>query len=31
MLKAWRNLAKYLGVLQNGCKIVGKMNDDYNL
>jgi hypothetical protein len=30
MIQSWRKLSKFLGVLQNGCKIIGKMNEDYN-
>lgn len=30
MLESWKKLAKSLGVLQNECKVIGKMNDDYS-
>jgi hypothetical protein len=30
MLQSWNKLSKFLGVLQNGCKIIGKMNDTYD-
>lgn len=30
MLKSWKRLASFMGVLQNACVVVGKMNDQYN-
>lgn len=30
-VEAWNRLAKKLGVLQNNCTKVGKMNDEYSL
>lgn len=27
MLQSWKKLASFLGVLQNECKVIGKMND----
>lgn len=31
MLKSWEKLANSVGVLQYKCKVIGKMNNLYNL